>query len=183
MKRKYFIIISGLFALTILSAVILVNVAENNSIIYEHEKHYREYKERNGEEFGDILTETRDKTVRLTGNGNYDVSYLFENLNPFDSLTIRLDSTVDEGYANLFLDYPFSLYDGEGEILADIYVGPSGSGYYDPFDREWESCVWVSNIDGDSLTLKLLAVEKFFMGYEVFPNVLTESDFSSLKEI
>ncbi len=169
-----------LLVLSLIFAVGCDAEKDATSIIFDHDKAYKEYRGNHSEmESWQEVKVPIDGSVTLADTEHF--SLYLEN-GDTNRGELRIVHEFKQTEARGF-DAPdlcsFIAYDSEGNPVASLSAGTK-SGYYNPYIGEWEPCVWTEKNDGKEIVLKMIAIESIFVSEEVLPTVMLEEDYAEL---
>jgi len=171
----------------VLSAAILLSTAgcitaeKEETLIYDHERLYEEYKQNNPNDWETIPLTNYGSNRLLLGTDKFNVSVNMFSNNSHTSPTIVIYELKTKYTKNINLDIDFYAYNSEGEEIAKLVTGSTNPGYYNPFEKAWEPYCWYRVSDG-KIEIKMLTEEMFFVGEAHMPWAMTEEDYQVITE-
>ena len=168
-----------LSAILLVSAIGCTAAEKEETLIYEHERLYEQYKQDHSNDWEEIPRTNYESKRLLLGTDKFNVSVNMFSTNSHTSPQISIYELSTKYTKIINLDSDFYAYNSNGEEIAKLVSGSTIPGYYNPFEKDWEPYCWYKVYD-EKIEIKMLAEEMFFVGEAHMPWAMTEEDYQMI---
>lgn len=177
---KFLFVICILFiSILFISIALTIIVLVNKSSVYDFERFYEEYKTSYDMVGVPVMNFEILKEYSILENDRFQVTYQKDSSSSISGVHFIIYDKKMEKIYNIEDTMYLLLYDNSNNWVSTLYQIPADQGYYNPYEKDYEPCMWIES-ENNKIVISFLAIERFFVSESILPNSLTIEDYNKL---